>query len=56
VKALDTNVLVRYLTADDESMVSRVQKLFDAAEESGEFFLVSLLVLLETLWVLRSTI
>jgi len=55
VKALDTNVLVRYLVSDDTPMASRVQRLFDAAEEDGESFVISLLVLLETIWVLRST-
>lgn len=54
MNALDTNVLVRYLVADDKNMATRALQLLRNAQESGEFHLVTTLVLLETLWVLRT--
>jgi len=54
VKALDTNVLVRYLVADDKDMATRALRLLQDAQTSGESYLVTTLVLLETLWVLRT--
>ena len=54
MKALDTNVLVRFLTDDDASQAAKVAELFRTAEGNGERFHVSLLVLLETIWVLES--
>jgi predicted nucleic-acid-binding protein len=54
MRALDTNVLVRYLVVDDEAMASRALRLFKEAEGLGEAFLVTTPVLLESLWVLRS--
>jgi predicted nucleic-acid-binding protein len=50
---IDTNVLVRYLVRDDQSQFERARKLIDR-ELDEEFVVVSLLVLLETEWVLRS--
>ncbi len=54
MKALDTNVLVRYLVADDKDMATRALRLLQDAQTSGESYLVTTLVLLETLWVLRT--
>ena len=54
MRALDTNVLVRFLVRDDEPPVGRVRKLFERAERSGERFLVTNPVLLELLWVLSA--
>jgi predicted nucleic-acid-binding protein len=51
---VDTNVLVRYLTRDDKSQYERARRLIDRERAKGEPVLVSLLVLLETEWVLRS--
>jgi predicted nucleic-acid-binding protein len=51
---LDTNVLVRYLTRDDQSQYDKARRLIDREVAKGELVLVSLLVLLETEWVLRS--
>ena len=51
---LDTNVLVRYLTRDDQPQYEKARRLIDRGVSSGEPILVSLLVLLETEWVLRS--
>jgi predicted nucleic-acid-binding protein len=51
---IDTNVLVRYLTRDDKSQYEKARRLIDRELAKGEPVLVSLLVLLETEWVLRS--
>jgi predicted nucleic-acid-binding protein len=48
VRAIDTNVLVRFLTADDPQQFRRARKLM----EGGGVF-VPKTVLLETEWVLR---
>jgi predicted nucleic-acid-binding protein len=51
---IDTNVLVRYLVGDDRSEYERARRLIHHEENIGEPVLVSLLVLLEMEWVLRS--
>jgi predicted nucleic-acid-binding protein len=51
---VDTNVLVRYLIRDHQSQFDRARKLISRRTAGGEKVLVSLLVLLETEWVLRS--
>lgn len=51
---VDTNVLVRYLTRDDKTQYEKARRLIDREVATGEPVLVSLLVLLETEWVLRS--
>ena len=51
---LDTNVLARFLVQDDPAQFQRAQRLIKRAADSGEPVFVSLLVLLETEWVLRS--
>jgi predicted nucleic-acid-binding protein len=51
---VDTNVLVRYLTRDDQPQYEKARRLIDRRVSKGEPVLVSLLVLLETEWVLRS--
>jgi predicted nucleic-acid-binding protein len=51
---LDTNVLVRFLVRDDEVQFERARRLIQRETGRGEAVLVSLLVLLETEWVLRS--
>lgn len=51
---LDTNVLVRFLVRDDEAQFERARKLIVREVRSGGRVLISLLVLLETEWVLRS--
>jgi predicted nucleic-acid-binding protein len=51
---IDTNVLVRFLTRDDEAQFERAQKLIRREANAGDPVFISLLVLLETEWVLRS--
>jgi predicted nucleic-acid-binding protein len=46
--AIDTNVVVRYLVADDPAQARRAKALID-----GQEVLVATTVLLETEWVLR---
>ena len=49
MRAVDTNVIVRYLTGDDPGQAARAKAAIDA----GNVF-VSTTVLLESAWVLRS--
>jgi predicted nucleic-acid-binding protein len=51
---IDTNVLVRFLVKDDPAQFERAQKLIKRQANEGEEVSISLLVLLETEWVLRS--
>lgn len=52
-RALDTNILVRFVMGDDEAQLKQVLNLFDKAIESGERFFVSSLVMMEFIWVLE---
>jgi predicted nucleic-acid-binding protein len=54
VKAVDTNILVRFLVRDDEKQAASVYQLFKTAETKKETLFVSLLVVLEMIWVLES--
>lgn len=49
MRAVDTNVVVRYLTGDDPAQAAKARKVVDA----GNVF-VSTTVFLESEWVLRS--
>jgi predicted nucleic-acid-binding protein len=51
---LDTNVLVRFLVRDNESQFQRAQRLLRHEVGANRKVLISLLVLLEAEWVLRS--
>lgn len=51
---IDTNVLVRYLVRDDEVQFEKASRLIKREIAAGEPVFVSLPVLLETEWVLRS--
>ena len=51
MKALDTNVLIRFLVQDD---VNQADKLFSKSEQNKEVLFVPLLVVLEVIWVLQS--
>lgn len=54
MRALDTNILVRFLTNDDSGQAKLVYRLFRQAEESREIFIVPVPVVLELFWVLES--
>ena len=51
---LDTNVLVRWLVADDDGQTQRAQKLFKSAVSRQAPLFVPSTVMLELEWVLRS--
>jgi predicted nucleic-acid-binding protein len=51
--AIDTNVLVRLVVADDEAQLAIVRRLIDRAAADGARLHVPTVVLCETVWVLR---
>src|SRR5271169_7095394 len=51
---VDTNVIIRYLVRDDPRQYEKARRLIHREGGKGEPVLVSLLVLLEIEWVLRS--
>lgn len=54
MKALDTNVLVRFLVQDDEQQTRVVNALLSDAETRKEVLFVSNVVVMEIIWVLKS--
>jgi predicted nucleic-acid-binding protein len=54
MKALDTNVLVRFLVKDDAGQSQQVYSLFKQAENDQQRLFVPLLVVLETIRVLQA--
>lgn len=51
---IDTNVLVRYLVADNEAQTDRVRQFLASSRAAGELAFVPVIVLCEAYWVLRS--
>jgi predicted nucleic-acid-binding protein len=51
---IDTNVVIRLIISDDAEQTRRARKLVEQALGDDEPVVVSLLVLLESEWVLRS--
>ena len=54
MKALDTNVLVRFLVKDDAEQAQQVYNLFKQAENNQQRLFVPILVVLETIRVLQA--
>jgi predicted nucleic-acid-binding protein len=54
MKALDTNVLVRFLVRDNDQQAMAVYKKFKQAEVEKEVLFIPILVVLEMIWVLES--
>ena len=54
MKALDTNVLVRFLVQDDDHQTQVVNALLAEAETQKQPLFVSSIVVLELMWVLKS--
>ncbi len=54
MKALDTNILIRFLVGDDNKQAQAVYNLLKDAESKNEQLFVPLLVVLELIWVLES--
>lgn len=51
--ALDTNLLVRYVTQDDASQLRRVERILEGADTAHEDVLIPDIVVCELVWVLR---
>ena len=54
MKAIDTNVLVRFLVGDDEKQAEKVYSIFKKTEFEKKELFVPVLVVLELIWVLES--
>jgi len=54
MKAIDTNILIRFITKDDEKQATLIYQLFKQAEANNKSLFVPLLVVLEIIWVLES--
>ena len=54
MKAIDTNILIRFLLGDDALQAKTVYKIFKKAESEKNELFVPLLVVLEMIWVLES--
>ncbi len=54
MKALDTIVVVRFLVGDDQAQAQKVYSLFKEAEKNKQEFYISILVVLEVIWVMES--
>lgn len=54
MRALDTNVLVRYLAQDDPRQSARATRLLEDELSSADRGFISLVVLLRTVWVMES--
>jgi len=54
MRALDTNVLVRYLAQDDAKQSALATRLLERQMSGTDRGFISLVVLLETVWVMES--
>jgi len=54
MKAVDTNILIRFLVRDDRKQADLVYRKLKKTENDKEILFVPLLVVLETIWVLES--
>jgi predicted nucleic-acid-binding protein len=55
MRGLDTNVLVRYLVADDAQQTALAVRLVEHSRRTGDHLYISALVLCEAAWVLTRT-
>jgi predicted nucleic-acid-binding protein len=53
MRALDTNVLVRYLVADDARQLAAADRIIDECRRDGEAIFLAAPVLCELVWVLE---
>jgi predicted nucleic-acid-binding protein len=53
MRSLDTNVLVRYLTADDRSQFEIADRLIQACRDAKEPLFLAVVVICEVIWVLE---
>lgn len=54
MKAIDTNILLRYFLQDNPAQYDKVRKLFQKTKLENSQLFVSVLVVLEIIWVLES--
>ena len=54
MRAIDTNVLLRYLVADDPRQTAAAQRIIEECRQVDEPIFLTALVLCETVWVLNS--
>jgi predicted nucleic-acid-binding protein len=54
MRALDTNVLVRFVTNDDAGQAAIVERLFAKCQRSRERLFISTPVMCELVWVLKN--
>jgi len=54
MKAVDTNILIRFLVGDDELQAKKAYSIFKKAESEKRELFVPILVVLEMIWVLES--
>jgi predicted nucleic-acid-binding protein len=54
MKGIDTNILIRFLTGNDELQTKQVYNIFKKVESEKKELFVPLLVVLEMIWVLES--
>ena len=54
MKGIDTNILIRFLVGDDKQQTKKVYNIFKKTELDKKELFVSLLVILELIWVLES--
>ncbi|MBK7616832.1 MAG: type II toxin-antitoxin system VapC family toxin [Burkholderiales bacterium] len=52
--ALDTNILVRYIVADDPGQLAAAWRLIKRCVDEGQTLFIPVTVVLELVWVLRS--
>jgi predicted nucleic-acid-binding protein len=55
MRALDTNVLVRYLVADEPRQLAAAERVIEESRESQDPLFLSAIVLCELAWVLART-
>ena len=54
MKGIDTNLIIRFLSGDDEQQAKKVYNIFKKTELDKNELFVPLLVILELIWVLES--
>lgn len=54
MKAIDTNILIRFLVGDDKQQTQKVYNIFKKTELDKKELFIPLLVILELIWVLES--
>ena len=54
MRALDTNVLIRFVTVDDANQAAVVERLFAECHRNREHLFISIPVLCELVWVLKT--